>query len=143
MQMIPGSHRMGMPPHALTSDESNLLAGGQTVAGVSEKDATLYPLARGEASFHHGWTLRFSRPNESDDRRIGLSLHYMPTHTRQTLADWDSAALVRGEDHHNHFDHAPRPPADLDPETMAYHQRSAQALRSIVYDGADASRPTL
>ena len=101
------------------------------------------PLRPGQVSFHNIGTAHGSGTNSTKDRRIGLSLHYMPTHTRQTLADWDSAALVRGTDVHNHFDHAPRPTTDLDPAIMEYHARSSEALRKIVYDGAKTTRTTL
>jgi len=47
----------------------------------------LCPLRPGEASFHHGWTLHSSRPNQSGDRRIGLNIQYLSPSVRQTLHD--------------------------------------------------------
>ena len=61
------------------------------------------PLAPGEASFHHGWTLHASMPNQSDDRRIGLNVQYIHPSARQTLHDLDSATLVRGTDPYQHY----------------------------------------
>ncbi|MEL7155582.1 MAG: phytanoyl-CoA dioxygenase family protein [Actinomycetota bacterium] len=142
MRVLPRSHLTDLE-HDETYDADNLLTRGQHIPDVADDDTVAMPLAPGQASFHNVATAHGSGPNRSSDRRIGLSLHYMPTHTRQTLADWDSAALVRGTDRFNHFDHAPRPPRDLDPETMAYHARSADALRRIVYAGADPHRTTL
>ncbi len=57
MRMVPGSHVKGMMEHQLTEDENNVLYQGQTVHGVDESAAVVYPLEPGEASFHHGWTL--------------------------------------------------------------------------------------
>jgi len=142
MSVLPGSHHQTLN-HDETYDADNLLTRGQHITDIDPADTVAMPLRAGQASFHNVATAHGSGPNHANDRRIGLSLHYMPTHTRQTVADWDSAALVRGEDRYHHFDHAPRPTSDLDPEVMAYHARSAEALRQIVYHGADASDPTL
>ncbi len=141
LRVLPGSHRLTLD-HDETYDPDNLLTRGQHIRDIDDADTVAMPLAPGQASFHNVATAHGSGPNRSTGRRIGLSLHYLPPRTRQTLADWDSAALVRGRDRHGNFDHAPRPTADLDPEIMAYHHRSSDALRRIVYDGADASRPT-
>ncbi|MEM7324423.1 MAG: phytanoyl-CoA dioxygenase family protein [Actinomycetota bacterium] len=142
MRVLPGSHRVTLN-HDETYDPDNLLTRGQHINDIDPGDTVAMALRPGQASFHNVATAHGSGQNNGTDRRIGLSLHYMPPHTRQTIGDWDSAALVRGEDTHNNFDHAPQPTADLDPEVMAYHTRSADALRKIVYDGADASSPTL
>ena len=142
MRVLPGSHHQTLD-HDETYDVDNLLTRGQHIADIDPADTIAMPLRPGQASFHNVATAHGSGPNRSDDRRIGLSLHYMPTHTRQTLTDWDSAAFIRGEDRFHYFDHAPRPTRDLDPDVMAYHARSADALRRIVYDGADPSRTTL
>lgn len=142
MSVLPGSHRQTLQ-HEETYDVDNLLTRGQHIDDIDPADTVAMPLRPGQASFHNVGTAHGSGPNRSTGRRIGLSLHYLPPHTRQTLADWDSAALVRGQDRHHHFDHAPRPTRDLDPDIMAYHVRSTDALRRIVYDGADTSRTTL
>lgn len=142
MRVLPGSHRQTLS-HDETYDPDNLLTRGQHINDIDLARTVAMPLRPGQVSFHNVATAHGSGPNHTGDRRIGLSLHYMPTHTSQTLADWDSAALVRGQDRHHHFDHAPRPSRDLDPEVMAYHARSSDALRQIVYQGANPSRPTL
>lgn len=139
LSVLPGSHRSTLD-HTETYHADNLLTRGQHIDDIDPADTVAMPLRAGQASFHNVGTAHGSGPNQTDDRRIGLSLHYLPPNTRQTLVDWDSAALVRGEDTYGHFDHAPRPPADLDPEVMAYHARSAQALNRIVYAGADTTR---
>ena len=141
LRVLPGSHRTTFE-HDETYDPDNLLTRGQHINGIDPADTVAMPLRPGQASFHNVGTAHGSGQNNSADRRIGLSLHYMPTHTRQTLAAWDSATLIRGEDTFGHFDLAPHPQADLQPEIMAYHERSAEALRRIVYDGADASQTT-
>ena len=118
MRMIPGSHKAGMHQHDTTDDETNVLLQGQTVAGIDETKAVMAPLASGEASFHHGWTLHASMPNNSDDRRIGLNVQYLATHVRQTKHDLDTAILVRGVDEYHNFKPAKLATTDLDPEAV-------------------------
>ena len=103
MRMIPGSHKDGVFEHDTSPDDDNVLLQGQTVLGVDEARAAMCPLQPGEASFHHGWVLHASMPNQSDDRRIGLNVQFLAPHVRQTKHDLDSAMLVRGTDRFGHF----------------------------------------
>ena len=119
MRMVPGSHAAGRIEHRNTTDASNVLLQGQTVDGVAEAEAVMCPLAPGEASFHHGWTLHASMPNHSDDRRIGLNAQFVAPQVRQTKHDADSALLVRGEDRYGHFASDVAAEADFTPAAMA------------------------
>ena len=78
-----------------------------------------------------------------NDRRIGLSFHYMPTQTRQIVGDWDSAALVRGDDKHGHFTHTPRPEKDFDPAVTAFHEKATTAVRDVLFHDAAKVRKTI
>ena len=115
MRMIPGSHKQGRFDHQVKEDGDNVLLQGQTVPGVDESRARMCPLAPGEASFHHGWTLHASMPNRSQDRRIGLNVQYLAPHVRQTKHDLDTALLVRGKDAYQHFGADIAATGDLDP----------------------------
>lgn len=115
MRMIPGSHKNGVYKHEATQDETNVLLQGQTVQGIDESKAVMCTLNTGEASFHHGWTLHASMPNNSNDRRIGLNVQYLAPHIRQTKHNLDTAMLVRGEDRYNHFGIDIPAESDLDP----------------------------
>lgn len=144
MSVLPGSHRRQMLAHDDTYHENNMLTRGQEIAvKVDESETVLMALEPGQASFHNVKSAHGSGPNNSDDRRIGLSLHYMPTHTKQTLAAWDTAALVRGEDTFGNFVHTPLPAADFDPEAVAFHDRATTATRKIVYKNSAAEVHTL
>ena len=103
MRMIPQSHKKGRMQHADRNDPENVLHRGQTVDGVDESEAVLCPLASGEASFHHGWTLHASLPNQSDDRRIGLNVQYISAANRNSHDPNATATLVRGKDDYNHY----------------------------------------
>ena len=144
MSVLPGSHKQEMMPHKDEYRDNNMLTRGQEIAvEVDESLAAAMPLAPGEASIHNGRLAHSSSPNRSGDRRIGLSLHYMPTSTRQIVGGWDSAALVRGEDAYGHFTHTPRPARDFDPAAAAFHEKAAEAVRDILFHGAEKVRQTL
>ena len=133
MSVIPGSQRRSIS-HRDTYAADNLLSRGQELEiDPSEHDPVSMPLSPGQVSFHNVRTAHGSGPNTTDDRRIGLSLHFMPTSARQTKVDWDAAALVRGIDDHGNFAHCPRPKIDMDPDTLPFFQKAAEAMREIIY----------
>ena len=144
MKVMPGSHKKGSMPHADKYNDDNMLTRGQEISkGVDEDKAVFMPLESGQASFHNVQTAHASGANNTSERRIGLSLHYLPTHAQQTVGDWDSAALVRGEDKYGNFTPAPRPKQDMDPDAVAFHERASGAVRDILFTGADKVRSTL
>ena len=144
MNVLPGSHTIGFMPHRDGYGEQNMLTRGQEITvDVDDAETVAMPLQAGEASFHNGRLAHSSQPNRSPDRRIGLSFNYMPTNTRQTLSDWDSAALVRGNDTYGHFAPTPRPKRDFDPVSVRFHKKATNAGRDIVFQGAEKVRDTL
>ena len=137
MSVIPGSHRERLE-HVETYHEHNMLTRGQELTiDIGSRSPVAMPLEAGQASIHHGRAAHGSGPNTTDDRRIGLSIQYMPTDTRQTLTEWDTAALVRGVDEYGHFEHGEPPEADLHPDAVAFHARAAEALRELIYAGSE------
>lgn len=144
MSVLPGSHRE-LLEHVETYHEDSLLSRGQELTiDVAERNPVAMPLEAGQFSIHNGRLAHGSGPNTTDDRRIGLSLQYMPTSAKQTLVEWDTASLVRGVDEYNNFDHGPRPETDLAPDAVAFHRRASTALRELIYLGAESEdKPTL
>jgi hypothetical protein len=144
MRVLPGSHGKEMLPHDDIYDTDNMLTRGQEIAvEVDEKASVTMALEPGQMSLHNVRLAHASGPNRSNDRRIGVSLHYMPTRSRQVVGEWDSAALVRGEDRHRHFAAAPVPRHDMDPEAVAFHEKASTAVREILFKGAERVRQTL
>ncbi len=135
MRMIPGSHKQGMMQHKTGDDEDNVLLQSQTIQGVDETQSVMCPLQPGEASFHHGWTMHASMPNNSNDRRIGLNVQYLAPHVRQTKHDMDTAILVRGKDTYNNFGMDIPAQTDLDPVAI---ERQA-ALEKLYIETAGAA----
>ncbi len=141
MSVLPGSHRGELMPHEDEYRDNNMLTRGQEISvEVDESKTVAMPLQPGEASLHNGRLAHASAPNRSADRRIGLSFHYMPTRTKQVVGEWDSAALVRGEDRFGHFAPTPRPSRDLEPEAVQFHEKATDAVREVLFK--DAKRVT-
>ena len=144
MRVLPGSHQGELLPHKDEYADGNLLTRGQEIAvEVDEHKTVAMPLNPGEISLHNVRLAHASSPNQSADRRIGLSLHYMPTKSKQIVGEWDSAALVRGEDRYGHFKHAPQPSKDFDPVAVEFHRQATDAVREILFTNAEKVRPTI
>ena len=135
MQVIPGSHKVDQLPHVDTFHKDNLLSRGQEIAvEVDTAKAVGIALSAGEMSLHHIKLVHGSAANRSSDRRIGLSIRYIPTYVRQTKVR-DSAMLVRGTDDYRHFDAEPRPKSDLDEAALAAHADAVGRQVKALYQG--------
>ena len=142
MRVIPGTHLKDQLPHKDTFAENNLLTRGQEVQVDVNPDAAVnVELQPGEFSIHHVRLVHGSDPNNSDRRRIGYAVRYIPTYVRQTEGPRDCATLVRGVDNYRHFDMEIVPKADLDPEAVAYHKRVTEEAEKILYRGTDKRNP--
>ena len=121
MCMVPGSHRQGRMAHREMPDDSNVLSRGQAlVEDVDERTAIQTVLAPGQMSLHHGWVFHASKPNTSNDRRIGFNMNVITPRVRQLIVEDDSAMLLRGHDAFGHFRPEPRPSADFSAEGVAF-----------------------
>ena len=119
VRFVPGTHKNGVLDHIETHDADNLLMKGQTIMGIEEAAAVDCELAAGEISIHHESVVHGSNPNTTDGPRIGLSIHYVAPHVRQTAFDGATAMVVRGRDTHGYWESEPEPREDLDPVCLA------------------------
>jgi len=126
MSMVPGSHITGARDHSSLPDERNILYQSQTARPRPDEASVECPLAAGEASFHHGWTLHESGPNSSATRRIGLNVHYISPSMRKEKGHRGSALLVRGMDLHGNFDPENIATYNLEPAALAARERLEQ-----------------
>ena len=60
------------------------------------------PVMAGQMSLHHTDLVHASGSNDSDDRRLGFAISYIPAHLKPTGPVRPSALCVRGQDH-GHF----------------------------------------
>ena len=140
MSMIPGSHKHGVKEHVDTFDETNILTRGQSIQNVDEGSAVDLILEPGQFSLHNMSTIHASKPNLSNDRRIGFTIQtYMTPETRQVISPV-MAQLVRGNDPNGHFEVAPRPEADMTTEAIAARNRNNSQWAEILYEGAEQRR---
>lgn len=122
IKVIPGSHVIGQQPHTDTATPGNLLSRGQTIQ--RRLDVTQYvmmPLRAGQISLHHTHLVHSSEPNQTQQRRIGIGVSYIPTHCRLVNDFRVTAALVRGQDAYGNFDPEPRPAGDFDAASRSAH----------------------
>ena len=139
MRVVPGSHLKHQLPHRDTFGQDNMLTRGQEVqVKVEESQAVDVMLSQGEMSLHHVRLIHGSEPNESNQRRIGYAIRYLPTRIRQLSGIPDTATLVRGRDEFGNFEHEPRPAADFHPDALAFHGKIYEAQMNILYAGAVA-----
>ncbi len=137
MRVMPGTHRGDTLSHEDRYHADNMLTRGQEIsADLDEAKAVSMPLDIGQMSIHNYRLAHASGPNNSGDRRIGISMHYVPPDTRQIVGDWDCATLVRGNDPYGNFEAAPIPACDFDPAAVAFHEKAAKALSDVLYTGA-------
>ena len=95
---LPRTHWEDMRDGETAHDPGDVLMKSQTITNVGDSLTVSCELGPGEVLLHHGWTVHSSRPNFSDNRRIGLRGQYIRPSMRQTKSDHDSAMLVRGAD---------------------------------------------
>lgn len=138
MRVMPGTHRGEVLKHEDRWHEDNMLTRGQEISqGIDEDKAVYMPLEPGQMSIHNYRLAHASGPNNSGDRRIGISMHFMPPDTKQIIGNWDCAALVRGKDAFGHFAEPPVPTQDFDPTAVAFHEKASKAANEVLYAGAE------
>ena len=136
MKIVPGSHLQGQISHRETYNKKSLLTRGQEVETEIDEDAAVsIELEPGEISLHHIRVIHGSGPNKGEDRRMGFTIRYIPTHLHQ-IHGRDRALLVRGTDEYGHFDHETPPDADLSEAAIAHYIAANEAHNAILYKGA-------
>ena len=141
MRVVPGTHMLQQLPHLDTFSPDNLLSRGQEIAvEVEEARAVDIVLEPGQMSLHHVLLVHGSEPNNSELRRVGFAIRYLPTHVKQLTAMADSATLVRGSDRYRHFLPEPIPQSDFHPEARAFHTKMLANNDEILYRGTQPRR---
>lgn len=76
LQVIPGSHRLGLHPLRPQTDPPNVFGWSSPRELVDEEQAEWVALEPGDVSIHHPALLHSSAPNRSASRRAVLTLRY-------------------------------------------------------------------
>ena len=140
MRVMPGTHKGDVLLHEDRYHDDNMLTRGQEISDdLDENKAVFMPLEVGQMSIHNYRLAHASGPNMSDDRRIGISMHFMPPDTKQIVGNWDCAMRVQGNDPYGNFEEAPIPAYDFDPIAVAFHEKAAKAINEVLYTGAEVN----
>ncbi|NIF75950.1 phytanoyl-CoA dioxygenase family protein [Paraburkholderia sp. Cy-641] len=132
MEVVPGSHKLGQLHHAEVKSDNILLSRGQTIDVPYDKSRTEFmPVKAGQCSLHDTFLIHASGPNESDFRRVGMALSYIPASSRCKSDVRLSAMLMRGEDRYGNFDDEPRPKVDYGEAEQAAHQFSLGRFQEL------------
>jgi hypothetical protein len=139
MQALPGSHRWGAFEHDDQPGPHNMIRRGQGISGrFDAAQGTFMPVLAGQMSLHHTDLVHASGPNDSDDRRIGLAISYIPAQVRPVGAVQPSALCVRGRDH-GHFVTEQRLRRALTDEARARHREALALFRALQDAGFSAT----
>lgn len=131
MQALPGSHRWGAFEHDDRPEPMNMIRRGQGISGRFDgAEGTFMPVLAGQLSLHHTDLVHASGANDSDDRRIGLAISYIPAEVRPVGAVQPSALLVRGRDH-GHFLSERRLGRALSDEAHTAHREALARFRAL------------
>lgn len=138
MQALPGSHRWGAFEHDDKPEAMNMIRRGQGISGrFDQAQGQFMPVGAGQMSLHHTDLVHASGGNDSDDRRIGYAISYIPAHVRPVGAVRPSALCVRGRSH-GHFVEEERLREPLSSQAQDSHSRALALFRSLQDAGFQA-----
>ena len=104
MRVVPRSHHQALPHVETYANTSSLSRGQEVAVKVDEADARNFSLLPGEMSIHHIGLVHGSKPNMSDDVRVGLAVRFISPQVKHQKSERPWGILVRGRDTHQHFE---------------------------------------
>ena len=144
MRFVAGSHEAALLDHRDTFADENLLSRGQELAiDVDESKTVNVVLNPGQMSLHHGHTFHASHPNQSDDRRIGLTIRYITAEMAQRDGIRPYAHLVAGEDRCGNFQLLSGPTEMMTPRDVDLAVENITMVEKFFYEDTAMSGKTL
>jgi non-haem Fe2+, alpha-ketoglutarate-dependent halogenase len=135
MEFAVGSHIRGQLLQKSNVVSNSVNTAGQMICEWFDRSHTEFGVLKpGQFSLHHTCVVHQSGPNNTDERRIGIALSYIPTRVRHVGSKRMPACLVRGKDGYGHFDLQPRPRADFGAEETRRHDTSFKAYVDAFYE---------
>ncbi len=134
MRFVAGSHNKRVDHHDTFHSDNLLTRGQEVLVKVDESQAIDGELLAGQMSIHHGRVFHASHPNQTNERRIGIAIRYIPTHARQVAGSNMSAMLVRGEDTHNNFNLCHPPSGVMEERDIRQWSNISGARNAIMMD---------
>ena len=141
MTMIAGSHKQEIRKHKDTFAEHNILTRGQVIPEVDESKGVDLILKPGEMSIHNGAIIHGSKPNKSQQRRIGFSLQSYMSPAIEQVVGRNIWTHIRGKRRHDSDGLSlDRPKYNMDPMTVSQRKIANENLSNILYKGAKTKR---
>jgi ectoine hydroxylase-related dioxygenase (phytanoyl-CoA dioxygenase family) len=135
MQVLPGSHQWGAFEHDDKPEPMNMIRRGQ---GISDRfddvKGAFIPVGPGQMSLHHTDLVHASGANETNDRRLGFAISYIPAHVKPIGSVKPSALCVRGRSH-GHFLEEQRMQHALSVESFKTHADALSHFRALQDEG--------
>ena len=97
MKVIPGTQVVSLQEMRRNTDVESVLGSEIDPSMVDESKQVYLELEPGDVSIHHPNVIHGSEANTSDEWRYGLTIRYIPTSTRITVADAGCPFLFRGD----------------------------------------------
>ena len=141
MTMISGSHKQEILIHEDTFEEHNILTRGQVIPEVDESKGVDLILEPGEMSIHNGAIIHGSKPNKSQQRRIGFSLQSYMSPSIEQVVGRNIWTHIRGKQRQDRDGLSlDRPKYNMDPMTVSQRKIANENLSNILYKGAKTKR---
>ena len=135
MEFATGSHIRGQLLQKSNVIKNSVNTAGQIICEWFDQSQTEFgALTPGQFSLHHTCTVHQSGPNNTDERRVGLALSFIPTRVRHIGSMRMPACLVRGKDSYGHFDLQAPPQVDFGSEETERHDVSFKAYIDSFYE---------
>lgn len=135
MEFAVGSHIRGQLLQKSNVIKNSVNTAGQIICEWFDRSHTEFgALQPGQFSLHHTCVVHQSGPNNTDERRIGIALSYIPTRVRHIGSMRMPACLVRGKDDYGHFDLQPPPREDFGTTETRRHDTSFKAYVDSFYE---------
>ena len=135
MEFAAGSHIRGQLLQRSNVIKNSVNTAGQIICEwFDQSQIEMGALQPGQFSLHHTCVVHQSGPNNSDERRVGLALSYIPTRVRHIGSMRMPACLVRGQDTYGNFDLQPRPREDFGAVETRRHDVSFKAYVDSFYE---------
>jgi hypothetical protein len=137
MRALPGSHRWGPFGHDDKPEPMNMIRRGQGISDrFDQESGVMMPVKAGQMSLHHTDLVHASGANESDDRRIGFAISYIPAIVKPVGGVKPSALCVRGRSR-CHFIEEERLREPLSAAAGQNHQAALAKFRALQDAGFD------
>ena len=114
MRVEAGSHKevaARLDQYVRVDKENNVFDAEIPASMIEDSKVVDLELEMGECHFHDAWTVHGSKPNNSDKRRCGYTMRYMPSSVKHDPdPNWPhNIYLVRGGDQSGHNVYTPIP----------------------------------